>query len=245
MRDDYTIPSLVARALDGQGVPARVTNFGQIAYVSTQDLIMFELQLAQGHIPDVAVFYQGFNDIASTHIHDDIAGLPHNELHRAEEFKVGRMLDNGDIVLRRPHFSMSDVDFSLVATEGDPVEATIDRYLANVRLIQAVAQEYGVKTVFIWQPSIIFKEHLTSEEKRALEENEKIWSDFEDDYRAMDARLRQRVEAEGIDHLVILSDLFRDTQDYVFIDRVHLTEDANDAVAQALVPYITLLLEES
>ncbi|MDQ7026245.1 MAG: hypothetical protein Q9P44_11900, partial [Anaerolineae bacterium] len=64
-RDAYTIPSHLARLLNENGIPQIVTNFGQTGYVSTQDAIWFQLQLTQGNVPDIAIFYQGFNDTLS------------------------------------------------------------------------------------------------------------------------------------------------------------------------------------
>ena len=234
-RDDYTIPSHLARLLHEAGVPARVTNFGQIASVSTQDLISFEIQLAKGNVPQLAVFYQGFNDIASTLMHQ-AAGLPHNELNRAEDFFIGRQFDAGSITLRRPQFSLDEVDFSLITSEGDLARVTADRYLANVRLIRAIAAEYGVKTLFVWQPAILYKAHKTAQEVTFYETNEAQWPSFEDFHSAVDRAVAE--SAGGAQDFVNLSHLFAETTEYTFIDRVHLTEDGNYRVAQALLPSI-------
>lgn len=234
-RDDYTIPSHMARLLHEAGIPARVTNFGQIASVSTQDLISFQIQLAKGNVPELAVFYQGFNDIASTQMHQ-AAGLPHNELNRAEDFFIGRQLDGGSVVLRRPQFSLDEVDFSLIASEGDLARATTDRYLANVRLIRAIAAEYGVKTLFVWQPAILYKDHKTTQEATFYEANETQWPGFESFHSAVDRAVAESIG--GAEDFVNLSHLFAETTEYTFIDRVHLTEDGNFRVAQALLPDI-------
>lgn len=238
-RDDYTIPSQVARLLDERGQAARVTNFGQVAYVSTQDLILFQLQLAQGNVPEVAVFYGGFNDLASTYIHQ-AAGLPHNEVNRIQEFYVGRLLDAGQIILARPRITLDDVDLSLVTSEGT-AEETVNRYLENIRIIRALAAEYGVRTLFVWQPTLLFKENRTPEEQQFVDDNEAVWPGFWDLYREADTILRERIDGES--DFLILSDLFSDESGYIFIDRVHIIEDGNFRVAQAIEPHVATLLE--
>ena len=61
-RDNYTIPSQVARRAESDGVPIRVTNHGQNGWVIWEALAEFQLMFARGEIPDVAVFYDGYNE---------------------------------------------------------------------------------------------------------------------------------------------------------------------------------------
>ena len=63
-RDLYTIPSQVARLAEEDGVPVRVTNYGQVASGIWQELVLLQQLLTEGHVPDVAVFYDGANDVA-------------------------------------------------------------------------------------------------------------------------------------------------------------------------------------
>jgi hypothetical protein len=241
-RDDYTIPSHLARLLNEARQPAQVMNFGQVAYVSTQDLILFQEQLALGHVPEVAVFYGGFNDIASTYMHS-VAGLPHNEVNRIQEFYAGRLMDAGQIILRRPNLTLNSVDLSLVTTQGGTAQDTADRYLANVRLIRAAAQDYGVKTLFVWQPSILFKQKRTPEEAAFVQQNEATWPGFGKLYMDTDSLIRERAARESRGDFLIVSDLFKDEAGYVFIDRVHITEDGNYRVAQQIEPKLAELLK--
>jgi len=94
--DDDTIASALTRALAQAGVGARITNFGQFGYVSTQDTILFFEQLRGGQIPDIAIFYDGFNDTASA-FQNGVAGISENEANRAREFNAL----NGEIPAKR------------------------------------------------------------------------------------------------------------------------------------------------
>lgn len=241
-RDEYTIPSQVARLLNEAGTPIRASNYGQIAYVSTQDAILFERQLALGNVPDNAVFYGGFNDLASVYIANGIAGLPHNEVNRQKDLISGQILRDGRPLLSQPNVSIDDLDFSLIAIHDAMPAQVVDLYLANLRLIRAVAREFGVQTLFVWQPAILYKQSLTPQEQILVDENRRSWPGFDEYYQAVDEALRRRVRDEGIDDLVILSDLFADETRYLFYDRVHVIEDANTMIAQAIVPELTPLL---
>ena len=64
-RDGHTIPSEFARLAEADGIPVRVVNYGQLAYVNWQEVLLLQ-QLASGSSrPDLAVFYDGYNDLLS------------------------------------------------------------------------------------------------------------------------------------------------------------------------------------
>ena len=88
VRDDYTLASLVARRLaEKTDYQVEVRNFGQIGYVSTQEVLQLYQLLAQGMRPDVAVFYDGINDCFAGY-QAGIAGLTQNESFRVREFNL-------------------------------------------------------------------------------------------------------------------------------------------------------------
>lgn len=241
-RDAYTIPSQVAAQLDDSGSSAHVFNYGQVAYVSTQDLILFQRQLALGNIPDVAVFYGGFNDMVSVEFYNGIAGLPHNETDRLKDWITGQTLRRGHPVILQPNVSMNDIDVSLVAAEDATPEQIVDLYLNNVRLIRASASEFGVRTLFVWQPGLHYKVNLTPEERLLREDNQRSYPGFEALYTQVDTLLRERIADEGLTDLLDLSQMFADTTDYVFFDRVHVVEDGNIRIALAILPMLRPLL---
>ncbi len=87
-RDDYTIPSLLAKALNAeQDIPVEVTNFGQEGFCSTQELIFLLSQLREDNIPDLVIFYDGINDVA-TAFENHAPGLTYDELSRSREFEL-------------------------------------------------------------------------------------------------------------------------------------------------------------
>lgn len=64
VEDGETIPSRLQAEFRKQfGDRAAIYNFGQEAYYSTMELILFEKLLLAGHRPDVAIFTDGLNDL--------------------------------------------------------------------------------------------------------------------------------------------------------------------------------------
>ena len=65
-RDENTIPSCVSRLLDESGRRVRVTNYGELGFVSTQNLISLMLERQAGRVPGVVFCYDGVNDVVAT-----------------------------------------------------------------------------------------------------------------------------------------------------------------------------------
>jgi hypothetical protein len=62
-RDEYTIASYIARASEAAGSPVIVRNYGQRGWTHFQEMILFEQLLASQPKPDLAIFYDGANEI--------------------------------------------------------------------------------------------------------------------------------------------------------------------------------------
>lgn len=81
VKNGETIPSYISKNLNTPTNQYTVVNFGQVGYNSNQELLYFILQLKNGNIPNMAVFYDGCNDLtyakSSQDYHlDTIAGEP-------------------------------------------------------------------------------------------------------------------------------------------------------------------------
>src|SRR5262249_2285111 len=89
-RDDYTIASILSRLLAAQTSPGdrvEVTNFAEGGYVSKQELIMLLGELQRGNVPDLAIFFDGVNDVFAA-FQSGKPGIPQNESHRVREFNI-------------------------------------------------------------------------------------------------------------------------------------------------------------
>ena len=88
VRDDSTVASLLSKRLaEKTDYNAEVFNYGQIGYVSTQEVLLLYELLSQGLRPDVVIFYDGINDCFTAY-QSGIAGLAQNEAFRVREFNL-------------------------------------------------------------------------------------------------------------------------------------------------------------
>lgn len=241
-RDAYTIPGHMARLLNDEGTPQTIVNYGQSGYVSMQDIILFQLQLQQGNIPDIAVFYQGFNDILSAYSAGQ-TGVTLQENMRLNDSEAGRRLRSGQPVLQLPNVSLDSLDLSSAGVEPASAQAIADNWFANVDLAQSLADAYAVDVIFVWQPALIFKETLTESEQGILARTETERPDLFSLYAEVDAIVQREVAATEQDNIIVLSDLFAGSDAPIFHDLVHITEIGNLEVAEALLPTITSLVQ--
>lgn len=234
-RDAYTIPGHLARLLAEQGTPRHVSNYGQTGFVSTQDLIWFQLQLSSGNAPDLAIFYQGFNDILSAW-GSGKTGITLQEEMRMNDSEAGRILRAGQPLLALPAIPLSTLDLSAAAVTDTSAQAILDRWLANRRLIESMAQAYDVQVLFVWQPAIIYKHPLTASEQAITQRWESERPGLFDLYRQVDQLLRSDLQQD--DNLLLLGDLFAQDDSDIFHDLVHITEQGNFSVAQAILAHL-------
>lgn len=243
-RDAYTIAGHVAQLLNENSNPQNVVNYGQTGYVSTQDLIWFQLQLVQNNVPDIAIFYQGFNDVLAAWGNDAV-GVTLQENMRLNDAEAGRLLRAGQPVLSLPNFDLAQFDMSQAAVISVTPETIANRWFANIAMVEALANSYGVEVLFVWQPAIIFKDDLSESEQAIYERTENERAGLFSLYIEVDTIVQTRINEGNFENIVILSELFVDSDEPIFHDLVHITEIGNAYVAEAILPYLNRILEEN
>jgi hypothetical protein len=256
-RDDATIPAILGRWLTERGRRVSVTNYGQLGHNSTQEVVTLQQLLKSGERIDIALFYDGINEMACAEQTGRADGL-FNEARRRAEFNLlhadrrrdliaaalissaprtlRRLRQLTGLALRGPlpleQADLSRVDIARLARE------VIATYVANVRLVRLLAREYGFHPIFFWQAVITTKKFKTADEQRWVD-------DYTDDperrrflYEAIVAERRRHPDLAGAADIVDLSALFDDWTDPVYIDLYHLSEPGNAAVAAAMLPIV-------
>jgi len=233
--DDETIVSSLQTFLEGQLGPGRVAcyNFGRGGYFSTGERILFEELLAAGAVPRVAVFVDGLNEFA--------LGVPllAERLRRYVTSPVGAALRTlgeelplAQLVSRRKAGRPARRSAAeRAAAFGDPIllDARIERYLANRRLIRAAAAAGGVRALFVWQPVPTYhydlRYHLFGD------------VDFEkNEYSAFGyPRMAERVRGEpaGPDFLWA-ADLLDGVRQPLYVDQIHYTAAASRLLGEEI-----------
>jgi len=87
VRDDHTIPAILARRLGELGHCVAVTNYGQLGHNNTQELITLQQLMKCQERIDVALFYDGINEMACAE-QTGRADRLFNEARRQAEFNL-------------------------------------------------------------------------------------------------------------------------------------------------------------
>jgi len=178
--DDQTIASYLQEFLSNRlRREVRVYNFGRGSYYSTQERILFERLLVSGIIPDLAVFIDGFNDIyllndkpAFSDYFEQVSFAKKKEkttvslvLKLMDKLPITRLaklyLYNLGIFKKtetKDQIDQNNLEFDEQKyIDQSKITDVINRYLENKKIIEALADVYAVKAVFVWHPIPSYK----------------------------------------------------------------------------------------
>jgi lysophospholipase L1-like esterase len=238
-RDEGTIPSALSRLLAEARLDVQVKNFGQNSHVSTQEVIVLLKALETEPAPDIVIFYDGANDTGSSLV-TGFAGQSYAEKDRAREFQIlWRPRDLFSALLARSGFvrwnRFTEPPRGFPAPP-DPKRAdqlareVVQRYAANVRLVEEIGRVVGFQPIFYWQPTVQDKRHRSPFERSLLVRDKAV-------------NFFKRVHQDLVAHETLahnenfhdLTELFAEEREPCYIDRVHLSEEANRKVASRML----------
>jgi len=235
--DGETIPAHLQRLFQEKVAgPVCVRNFGTTAWVSTQSLMRLIVELRRGS-PDVVLFYNGVNDVVASYQNGHVEG--HQNQH-----EIAVRFEERPIVNPLVYLARKSRVYQLFRSEAEPSVYDLNRsdtlaaetlrvYRENMRVARSLADYHGFKLAFFWQP-------VLSEEKKPLTEIERRilnWAReqmpgehtfFTEAYR------HARSLALTEDDLYDLTDTFVGETELVYIDRWHVTAEANAHLARAI-----------
>ncbi len=235
--DETTIPSLISKKFCEKNINVEVTNFGLSGYENTKEVIKLELELRNGNIPDIVIFYDGVNEVYSA-FQNNKAGLPQNLENRRAEFNKKDKLNIGGFILYSDTMTVvRGISKKLFGNkefdEGTEVEKLgseiIDVYFSNLKIVKALEREYGFETYFFWQPVIYLDKSLTEGEKSVILGNVKPL------YESTYPKMPRKIEALNF---YDISDIFKNIEEPVYIDFAHLNTKGNEIVAEKIVEII-------
>ena len=240
-RDLYTIPSQVARLAEQDGVPVRVSNYGQVGWGIWQELGLLEQLLSAGHVPDVVVFYDGCNDVA-----EQVEGLSTDPTYPGGVFveqAVERARMRGGIAGLKDSlmgfYAQHSILTRLLASHSEQAgpaptpeisqeraRNAVQLYDRAVDVIENLAKSYGFKAVFVWQP--IAYSTQGGDAKRYSNDTWGIGSAFVD--------ATKLVGTPAIN----FSEAFDGVKEAVFIDNAHTNELGAEIIARDIYPHLGL-----
>jgi lysophospholipase L1-like esterase len=248
-RDDFTIPSLIAKRLATGDVRADVVNLGESGYVSTQEVLTLLMELQQGNHPDAVVFYDGLNDTYSAS-QAGMAGSPQNEWKRSREYGLidspsritglfFRQLPGRFTGLNRLASQVRGWQLKRPTETGGAnrhaenlADEVVRVYETNVRLVEALGQSYGFACLFYWQPTLFSKANPNSLE-RSL--RQAASSRFGDALLLTRDRIQKSSALNTNPHFQDLSNIFDGDSDGVYVDLIsHVNERGDGLIADVI-----------
>jgi len=230
-RDDHTIPSVVARVAEDDGIAVRALNFGGSADASWGETIRFAEALESDlPRPDLVVFYDGANE----------RGLAS---YRADDGSLDPS------VMERYPLSDDDREDHRTSLGGEPLpygperaEVEIDLAAAQYRRAAAVARRLAapddIPVVHVWQPEPF--------SKRPTPQDDELWrrTDFQigdlPESTRIYAEMRRRSGVDPID----LSRALDDVDAPVYFDSSHTNELGARVIGTELYERLAPRLQE-
>jgi hypothetical protein len=242
-RDSFTIPSLLSAKLADRGFRhVEIVNLAQAGFNSTQEVTTLLVELAGGNIPDIAVFLNGYNDIA-TGIHWGAPGHSYAEDIAQRRVDLGKRGFWGEITGMGRHSKLIQ-RFTPRAAERKRSEGSdgqlceqIAQYYRRLHLaVKGLADEFGFHTLTFHQPH-----HATA--KKTLTSWERSLGRAQLFVRCsgvLDSVMADRV---GISFFQTHS-LFAEDSQAIFVDKdSHISEFGNGKVAEFLASLLTPYLQ--
>jgi lysophospholipase L1-like esterase len=223
--------------------PVCVVNFGERGHVSTQGVIQLIWQLQRGAIPDLVIFLDGVNDAVAGRIYRR-AGLHMDTPQMAGRLEgtLGRrLLESSRLhalvrtVVAAPPSAQRRRRASQPAADDSLAREIVAVYLVNHRIVSALAERYGFRFEFFWQPHIrAGRKPLAPEERRIRTVDS---ARTRDSVLILTFRHAQRA-AGAVEHLTFLGDVFDGERSLTYIDSHHITPDANRLVAERIMEVV-------
>jgi len=253
-RDEYTIPSHLSKMLDNNGYDFIVYNYGELAYVFTQQIVQLALLLKEGHRPDYVLCYEGAVDIYAAYQSGAPGIINPNVLKEAWGHNISSS-SAASLVLRGIHKGVvtilsNSMIYKAIGNSAIPFspqqkfpevgskyndnqlrllsQATVKDYLKSMDLLNHLADVYDFKYAIFWQPCIYTKEELTNEEKQSDRRvNDRNYIKF---YQLT----ANSLVAASPPHFFDISGVFsNDTKKY-YGDITHISEEGNEKVADII-----------
>jgi hypothetical protein len=227
------------------GRPVSVYNFGQSSYFSTQERILFEQLILSGQRPDMVIFLDGLNDFHWVNAvmpasPDQRPPRPVTPTWRSTLVDATRLLPMGrlavsvrDSLAKVTHQKTPDEIKVLSTNFADPksLQGAIDRYLTNMRLIQAEAKEYSIRTLFVWEPAPTYEYDLSYDPFITPELGFTGFTYTKYGY----PMLRDEVARTPPENFFWCADLQKDMHELLYVDEFHYSPKMTDIIAGCIV----------
>jgi lysophospholipase L1-like esterase len=207
--------------------------------------------LQSGNVPALVIFYEGANDVYAAYQSGRATHQNLNQL--AAKLEQGKsppplvtwikstssfyVLNRLMATLRpKPRESTNLINYKTMGIDTATLtDSMVETYIGNYEIVNALAQKYGFKALFFWQPQIAVGEKpLTSEELEMRRELDPVVVEF---YQSVYHRVQQ--VAKKYKNLYYIADTFDSANSQIYIDQVHVTPVGNRLIAERIFREIT------
>lgn len=141
-RDEHTIPSVVARLAERDGISIKSVNFGAMSTVNWSETIAFAEAISTEERPDLVVFYDGVNEVGNGFSRVEMGQLDPDRSIRSLVTEEERRLTQRPV----PEMTVEEQNERVI-------ELAAAQYRRGVDLGRAVADANDVEILHFWQPS--------------------------------------------------------------------------------------------
>ncbi|MFQ5349738.1 MAG: hypothetical protein ACE5EG_04760 [Thermoanaerobaculia bacterium] len=235
--DGETVPSRLQETLNRGGCerPVRVYNFGRGNYYSEQERVLFSSHLAAEKVPAAAVFVDGLNEWKDEPKFTAKLDYLMREPRSALWVRAARALPLIELVRRVR-------DGATRAEDAEPEEhaaaygaSAVDRWLVNRRMTAAIAAEFGVEVLFVWQPVPTYQydlaHHLFRDESATAFAGH---GPLQHGYALLDARRGEDPQLEPAAGFLWLADLQIGRREPLYVDAAHYSAPFSREIAERI-----------
>lgn len=217
-RDDHTIPSIVAKLAEADGIRIRPVNFGVEGYNAYQETLAFGRALTLGPAPNLVVFYHGVNEVATA-----VERVTIGALDPKVPYFVAVGPERGKRGLSAETAAWTDEE-----RNKHTVELAAAQYRQAAKMADDLANGAGVGVVRYWQPSLA----TTPPQPFSQPLYDRLGADAlaVEQGRSMYADIRTESGVDSID----LSDALAGVSKPTFFDWEHTNELGASVVADAM-----------
>ena len=234
-----TIPAYLEAEFRNAGKQdVTVFNFGTVGHFSTQERVLFERLINQGHVPDAVVFIDGLNDFVFCQIPDSTS----------MSIRIRRILSGQSGVTLAQTYERRSSIIKLIRyyTKGTPVtkdtpgadctgeeeqtKGIVRRLDSNRRMASGMANAYGTIPVFVHQPVAAYAYDNSLRPVPMRENLSTPWKQIRRGYEIF-REMRERGEAFNENVLWLEESTIPEN---MYIDEVHYSPHFNRHIARQI-----------
>ncbi len=246
---DPTVTELLEENFQKNGyINVRVYNFGVISNSSSQELMTIVKEVSELQ-PDLIIQYNGANDLYHPLYYDPRPGYPYDFLvYEASPLLYPKKLSAIKFFFYKnslvrfigerlfPTYYMNQLlplnTLRREAGYGTDTwkEQIADIYVSNIVKAQKISMAFGGEYIAIFQPTVYEKKHITDEEAPIFVPSETTY------FREIKKKIFQRVTLPTYQdvHFVDLSLYFDSVESTMFSDVMHVYQDSQPFIAEAI-----------